>query len=154
MAGHTDNRVVINAPDELVWSMTNDVESWPTLFTEYASVEVLHREADTVRFRLTTRPDHDGRSWSWVSERTADPTSRTVRARRIETGPLLESMQILWEYRPVEGGVELRWLQEFQLTPTAPVTEAQAVEHLNRQTAIELAHIKQQVERAATGRAS
>ncbi|MGH3898242.1 MAG: SRPBCC family protein, partial [Pseudonocardiaceae bacterium] len=28
---------------ELVWSMTNDVESWPQLFSEYASAEILSR---------------------------------------------------------------------------------------------------------------
>jgi hypothetical protein len=30
MAGHTDNAVVIAAPMDLVWDMTNDVENWPT----------------------------------------------------------------------------------------------------------------------------
>ena len=53
----------------------NDVERWPELFTEYASAEILERDGDTVRFRLTMHPDpeHGGQVWSWVSERTADP---------------------------------------------------------------------------------
>ena len=53
--------------------MTNDVESWPELFTEYASAEILDREGDTVRFRLTMHPDENGKVWSWVSERTRRP---------------------------------------------------------------------------------
>ena len=45
MAGHTDNSIVINAPLQLVWDMTNDVESWPWLFTEYDSVAILECES-------------------------------------------------------------------------------------------------------------
>ena len=43
MAAHTENEVVIDAPLELVWEMTNDVESWTTLFSEYSEAEVLDR---------------------------------------------------------------------------------------------------------------
>ncbi|MCO8306936.1 polyketide cyclase, partial [Streptomyces sp. RKCA-744] len=35
MAGHTDNEVMIKAPFDLVWDMTNDLENWPQLFSEY-----------------------------------------------------------------------------------------------------------------------
>jgi aromatase len=148
VAARTDNRIVIDAPEDVVWTMTNDVESWPALFTEYAAAEVLARDGDTVRFRLTTHPDENGEAWSWVSERTADPGTRTVRARRLEPGPLLEYMHITWEYRPVPGGVEMRWLQEFQTNPAASVTDAQAVEYLNRQTTVEMTHIKRFVEQS------
>ena len=79
MAGHTDNEISIAAPMELVWDMTNDIDNWPRLFSEYASVDVLERDGDRVTFRLTMHPDKDGKVWSWVSERVADPTTRTVR---------------------------------------------------------------------------
>jgi aromatase len=153
MAGRTQNEVVITAPMDLVWRMTNDVESWPTLFTEYASAEILEQAGNRVRFRLTTHPEDDGKAWSWVSERIADPALRTVTARRIETGPLLESMNIRWEYEDASGpqgeAVRLRWIQEFQMRPDAPVDDHGAEAHLNRQTAVEMAHIKEVVERAA-----
>ena len=68
MSGRTDNQVTIDAPLDLVWDMTNDIESWPNLFTEYAQVEVLERSDTTVRFRLTMHPDERGVVWSWVSE--------------------------------------------------------------------------------------
>ncbi len=45
MAGHTENEITIAAPVDLVWDMTNDVERWPQLFSEYASAEILSREA-------------------------------------------------------------------------------------------------------------
>ena len=70
MAAHTENEVVINAPLELVWSVTNDLPAWPNLFTEYAAVEILERDGDSVLFRLTLHPDEEGKVWSWTSRRT------------------------------------------------------------------------------------
>lgn len=84
--GHTDNEIKINAPMDLVWDMTNDIESWPRLFSEYSSAEILKEENGTITFRLAMHPDENGTVWSWVSERTPDPVTRTVRARRVETG--------------------------------------------------------------------
>jgi aromatase len=152
MAGHTDNAIIINAPLELVWDMTNDVESWPNLFSEYASAEILERRGNTLRFRLTMHPDEDGTVWSWVSERTPDPTTHTVRAHRVETGPF-EHMNIFWEYQPVEGGVKMRWVQDFHMKPQALVDDDAMVDHLNRNTAIQMARIKRLVEQTAAERA-
>jgi aromatase len=148
MAGHTDNAIVIDAPMELVWSMTNDVESWPQLFSEYASAEILSRDGGSVTFRLTMHPDEQGRVWSWVSQRTPDEASRTVRAHRVETGPF-EYMNICWTYTDVAGGVRMQWVQDFQMKPQAPVDDAGMIEHLNRNTAIQLKLIKGKIETAA-----
>src|SRR5262245_12699517 len=65
-AGHTDNHVVIAAPLQRVWEMTNDVASWPWLYSEYAAAEILDKAENYVRFRLTTRPDENGNTWSWI----------------------------------------------------------------------------------------
>jgi hypothetical protein len=70
-----------------VWRVTNEVRDWPRLFTEYASAEVTEQEPGRIVFRLTTRPDEDGKVYSWVSERRPDSVTHTVRARRIETEP-------------------------------------------------------------------
>lgn len=146
--GHTDNQIVIDAPIELVWEMTNDVPSWPSLFSEYAEAEVLAEENGTVRFRLTMHPDENGVKWSWVSERTPNPASRTVRAHRVETG-VFEFMDIYWEYREVEGGVRMRWVQDFRMKPSAPIDDAGMTDRLNRNTAIQMERIKGLVEAAA-----
>ncbi|MDX6661140.1 MAG: aromatase, partial [Solirubrobacteraceae bacterium] len=105
MAAHTDNSVTIDAPLEFVWDRMMDIESWPSLFSEYAKAEVLEQEGDTVRFRLTTHPDpeYDGQVWSWVSERVADPAARSSKSRRIETGPF-EFMNIEWYFEEADGG--------------------------------------------------
>ncbi|MEU6223697.1 SRPBCC family protein [Streptomyces sp. NPDC047042] len=149
MAGHTDNHIVIDAPIDVVWQMTNDVPNWPGLFSEYASAEVLERDGETVLFRLTMHPDEDGNVWSWVSRRTSDPKTRSVRAERVETGPF-DFMKIFWEYTEEPGGgVRMRWVQDFHMKPQAPATDEAMTEHLNRNTKVQMALIKEKVEAAA-----
>lgn len=148
MAGSTDNSIVIAAPLQLVWEMTNDLSSWTTLFSEYAEVEVLEQKGRTIRFRLTMHPDEQGQVWSWVSERTPDPETYTVRAHRVETGPF-EYMHIYWEYQPVDGGTRMRWKQDFHMKPAAPIDDAGMTDRINRNTRVQMNRIKQQIEAAA-----
>ncbi|MEO3885617.1 SRPBCC family protein [Nonomuraea sp. B5E05] len=148
MAGHTDNEIVIAAPFDLVWEMTNDVESWPELFSEYASAEILHREGDTVRFRLTMHPDENGKVWSWVSERVIDRQAGTARAQRVETGPF-EYMKIRWDYTATQDGVRMRWIQDFHMKPEAPVDDAAMTDRINHNTVVQMRRIKERVESAA-----
>jgi aromatase len=151
--GHTENSAVIAAPVELVWRLTNDIERWPQLFTEYASVQVLQRTGDTVLFRLTMVPDENGTSWTWVSERTADPVTRQVRAHRVETGPF-EYMRIYWRYDEVPEGTRMTWVQDFAMRPTAPVDDKQMTERINTNSRIQLAFIRDRIERIARQRAT
>jgi aromatase len=148
--GHTDNEVVIAAPMELVWSMTNDVPSWPELFSEYAQAEVIAQDGQTVRFRLTMHPDAQGNAWSWVSERTIDPETHTVRSRRVEPG-WFEYMDIYWEYRPDQDGVAMRWVQDFQMRPDSPVDDAAMTQRINENSVVQMTRIKGLVEQAAAG---
>ena len=148
-AGHTESSVVIEAPMDLVWGMTNDVASWPDLFTEYASVQILDRDGDTVRFRLTMHPDEEGIQRAWVSERTPDVRTRTVRAHRIETGPFAY-MNIFWEYRTLpSGGVEMRWVQDFHVRDELPYGDPEMAEHLLKNTKVQMSAIKERIERVA-----
>ena len=146
--GHTDNAVVISAPFDLVWEMTNDIESWPELFSEYAAAEIIERRDGAVRFRLTMHPDDDGNAWSWVSERVPSYETRTVRAYRVETGPFIY-MDIYWEYLTVPDGIRMRWVQDFRMKPGAPVDDAAMTSHLNRGTVEQMARIKKIIERTA-----
>lgn len=148
MSGHTDNEILISAPLDLVWAVTNDVAGWPELFSEYASAEILERDGDSVTFRLTMHPDENGQVWSWVSKRTPDPAQHVVRAHRIETGPF-EYMNIEWTYEPANGGTRMRWIQDFQMKPTAPVDDEQMTANLNRNTKVQMLLIKEKLERLA-----
>ncbi|WP_369811039.1 SRPBCC family protein [Quadrisphaera sp. DSM 44207] len=133
--------------------MTNDVESWPQLFTEYATAEVLERSGNTVRFRLTMHPDEQGRVWSWVSERTADPATREVVARRVETGPF-DHMDIRWTYEDTGRGVAMRWVQDFAMKPDAPIDTEGMTARIDANTAVQMAVIREKVEAAARASAS
>ena len=145
MAARTDNEIDIQAPVDLVWDMTNDVASWPELFDEYESAEILAHDGDRIRFRLTTKPDETGRRWTWVSERIPDPGTRTVRAYRVETGPFA-FMRLFWQYTPVDGGVRMRWTQEFEMKPDAPFDDASMTERLNRTSRTQMALIRDRIE--------
>lgn len=149
MPGHTENSVVINAPLDLVWQITNDLENWPSLFSEYASVEVLDREGELTRFRLTMHPDENGKVWSWVSERETDRAAQSVRARRVEPGPF-EFMDIRWEYSEVPEGTSMRWIQDFAMKPTAPVDDEGMTERINHNSRIQMDLIREKVEKRAT----
>jgi aromatase len=152
VSGHTDNEIVIDADIEFVWTMTNDLPSWPDLFTEYASIEILERGENRFLFRLTMYPDEQGNTWSWVSERTLDPEEHRVRAHRVETGPF-EYMNIEWTYEPTVTasgtGTRMRWVQDFQMKPTAPADDAWMTDNLNRKSPIQMAVIRDKVEAAA-----
>lgn len=145
----TDNEVVIDAPLDEVWERMNDVESWPNLFSEYAKAEILEREGNTVRFRLTTHPDpeYDGQVWTWVSERTVDPGTHTVKAHRIETGPF-KYMNIEWFFEPAGDGTKMRWVQEFSMKPEAPADDEQAEQYINKNTKEQMQVLKERLEAA------
>jgi aromatase len=151
VSGHTDNSIVINAPMDVVWDITNDVESWTNLFSEYSVSEIVERRGDSVRFRLALHPDENGTVWSWVSERTPDPVSRTVRSARVETG-VFKYMSLFWEYTEVEDGVRMRWVQDFEMKPVAPINDEQMTQRLNTNTAVQMQLIKEKVEAAAAQR--
>ena len=150
MAGHTENTIHIDAPIKLVWDMTNDVESWPNLFTEYAKAEIVERDGDTVTFRLTMHPDENGVEWSWVSERTADWDTKTVKAHRVETGPF-EYMNIEWTYKEEDGGTTMHWVQDFHMKDDAPADDEWMTNNINTNSPIQMEHIKGKVEKAAQG---
>ena len=147
-AGHTDNSIVIDADIDFVWQVTNDLQRWPDLFSEYASVEVLDHTDNTFRFRLTMHPDENGKVWSWVSERTLDPAAHRVRARRVETGPF-EFMNIEWTYTSVADGTLMRWVQDFRMRPQAPVDTPGMTTRINANSKIQMALIADKVKAAA-----
>src|SRR5690606_16183096 len=96
-------------------------------------------------------PDDNGKVWSWVSERTPDRAARTVRARRVETGPFAH-MDILWEYAELPGGVQMRWTQDFAMKPDVPDYDAMMTYSITRNARTQMAIIRNRVEKAARER--
>jgi aromatase len=147
MSSYTESSIRIEAPFDLVWTMTNALERWPDLFTEYASVEVVERAGQTVRFRLTMHPDAGGKVWSWVSERTLNRPEYRVTARRVEPGPF-RYMNILWLYEEDGDHTVMRWIQDFAMRPEAPVDDEGMASHIAANSAIQMRVIRAKVEAA------
>jgi aromatase len=55
-------------------------------------------------------------------------------------------MNIEWYFEPKDDGTEMRWVQEFSMKPTAPATNEQAEEYLNKNTAEQMQAIKERLE--------
>ncbi|MBJ7905986.1 SRPBCC family protein [Streptomyces sp. NPDC004549] len=153
MTGHTQNEITIAAPLDLVWDMTNDLENWPRLFSEYAAVEIISREGRKTTFRLTMHPDENGTVWSWVSEREPHRENLEVHARRVETGPFAH-MNIHWRYEEVPAGTRMVWTQDFAMKPEAPVDDDWMTDNINKNSKVQMALIRDKIEKAAAGRES
>ena len=127
-----------------VWDITNDVENWPTLFTEYASAEILEHNGNTVRFRLTMHPDQNGKIWSWVSERTTDPQNafREGPSRR-DRAVRFHEHRVVFEPDSATAGTKMRWVQEFHMKPTAPADDDRMENNINTNTEKQMAIIKE-----------
>ena len=69
-----------------------------------------------------------------------------------ETGPF-DFMNIEWYYEPVQGGVKMRWVQEFHMKPTAPVNDDWMENNINTNTKKQMAIIKERVEKRHAGKA-
>ena len=145
-------RTASSSPPRCRWSGRSPT-TWragPNLFTEYAVVEILHRDGNTVRFRLTMPPTRT--AWRGAGSANAPPTRPTceVRARRVETGPF-EYMRIRWCYDDGPEGTRMTWVQDFAMKPTAPVDDAAMTARINTNSRVQTAVIEERIERAYAG---
>ena len=58
---HTVNSVVIDAPYEKVFEISNDISRWKEFFNEYTESDVLEQKDNKIVFKLTRG---DGASWT------------------------------------------------------------------------------------------
>ena len=125
--GHTCNSIVINAPYEKVFDISNDITRWTELFgTEYKKSEVVKKEANKITFRLT---DEDDKSWqSW---RLLFKDKYFAYAEREEPKFPFIYMKIIWLYTPGPEGVEMSWIQHFQMDPKAKFNDSQVEGFIN-----------------------
>lgn len=109
--GHTRNSIVIDAPYDLVFEISNRIERWTELFgKEYVSADVLERKGNEITFRLT---DDEGKSW--VSKRWLYKDLKFAYASRHEPMFPFRYMKIIWLYNETPNGVEMVWMQDFAM---------------------------------------
>jgi aromatase len=146
--GYIRNAVVIKAPVDEIFRLTNDVRTWPDLFTEYQSSEVIEEAPGDVTFRLTTYPDETGQSWSWIARRQTNFERKSTYSEREPFSGPFARMEIRWWYDSLDPTTTLMtWEQEFTLKPGASVSEQEATSYLNKQTGVQQQVIKERLEK-------
>ena len=140
---HTVNSVVINAPYEKVFDMSNDIDRWKEFFDEYTESTVIERGDNKLTFKLTHKNGN-----SWKSYRLLFKDDRFAYASRLEPMFPFEYMKIIWLYREVDGGIEMTWIQDFKMDAKAKYTDQQVEGLINKHSSENLKRFKGIIEAA------
>ncbi len=157
--GHTCNSIVINAPYDLIFDISNDIPRWTELFgTEYKEAEIVKKEGNKITFKLT---DDEGRSWqSW---RLLFKEKYFTYAEREEPKFPFKYMKIVWFYTPTAEGmalatggqttafwpVEMTWIQHFKMDEKAKFNDEQVEGFINKHSQDNLKIFKEVIENAS-----
>ncbi|MDD3087254.1 MAG: polyketide cyclase [Candidatus Omnitrophica bacterium] len=143
--GHTCNSIIINAPYGLVFDISNDIPRWIELFgSEYKKAEIISKEGDKITFRLTDDEDK-----SWVSWRLLFKDEYFAYAERFEPKFPFMYMKIVWLYTLKPEGVELTWIQHFEMDEKAKFTDKEVEGFINKHSQENLLIFKKVIEKEA-----
>lgn len=148
MNGYTENQIVIFRDFKHVFELTNRIDLWTRLFTEYQSAEILNQDGNVITFRLTTFPEGQRPSRTWTSVRTIMPELGQATAKRLDPTFPFEYMDIQWFYEelPNKDGVIMTWIQSFHVHPECPFSNEQMESFLNANTRKQMRSVKTNVE--------
>jgi aromatase len=143
--GHTCNSIIINAPYDLVFDISNDIPRWTELFGgEYKEAKVIGKEGNKITFRLT---DDEGKSWQ--SFRLLFKENYFAYAEREEPKFPFKYMKIIWLYTPKADGIEMTWIQHFNMDDKAKFTDEQVEAFINTHSQENLKRFKEIIEKEA-----
>lgn len=142
--GHTVNSIVIKAPYDKVFDLSNDISRWQEFFAEYTESEVLNQAGNKITFKLT----HQNGS-SWKSYRLLFKEDKFAYACRLEPMFPFEYMKIIWLYRDTDEGVEMKWIQDFKMAKDAKYTDEQVEKLINEHSQKNLERFKEIIEKQA-----
>ncbi len=143
--GHTCNSIIIDAPYDLVFNISNDIPRWTELFgSEYKRAEIISKEGDKITFRLTDDEDK-----SWVSWRLLVKDKYFTYSERQEPKFPFKYMKIIWLYTQKPEGVELAWIQHFEMDEKAKFTDEQVEGFINKHSKENLLIFKRIIEKEA-----
>ena len=140
--GHTCNSIIINAPYDSVFDISNAIGRWTELFGgEYQKAEVLNKEGNKITFRLT---DDEGKSWqSW---KLLFKERYFTYAEREEPKFPFKYMKIIWLYTPKPEGIEITWIQHFEMNGEAKFNDEQVEGFINKHSQENLKIFKKVIE--------
>jgi len=143
--GHTCNSIIINAPYDLIFDISNTIPRWTELFGgEYKEAIVVKKEKNKITFKLT---DKEGRTWQ--SFRLLFKENYLAYAEREEPKFPFEFMKIIWLYTPKPEGIELTWIQHFKMDSKAAFTDEQVEGFINQHSKENLMIFKAVIEKEA-----
>jgi aromatase len=141
--GHTCNSIIINAPYDLVFDISNDIPRWTELFGgEYKKAEVVSKVGNKITFRLT---DDEGKSWQ--SFRLLFKDNYFAYAEREAPKFPFQYMKIIWLYTPKAKGVEITWIQHFTMDEKAKFNDTQVEGFINKHSQENLKIFKSIIEK-------
>lgn len=141
--GHTCNSILINAPYDLVFDISNDIPRWTELFGgEYKKAEIIKKEANKITFQLT---DDEARPWrSW---RLLFKDRNFTYSEREEPKFPFKFMKIIWLYTARPEGIELTWIQHFEMDDKAKFNDGQVEGFINQHSKENLHIFKETIEK-------
>ncbi len=143
--GHTCNSILINAPYDKVFDISNDIERWTELFGgEYKEAKVLKREGNKIIFKLTDDEDR-----SWQSFRLLFKENYFAYAQKKEPTFPFEYMKIIWLYTPKPEGILMTWIQDFKMDAKAKFNDEQVEGFINKHSVDNLKIFKDIIEKEA-----
>ena len=143
--GHTNNSILINAPYDKVFDISNDVERWTELFGgEYKEANILKREGNKITFSLTDDEGH-----SWQSFRLLFKDNYLAHAQKLPPEFPFKYMKIIWLYTPQPDGIVMTWIQHFQMDEKAGVNDSQVEDMINKHSQENLLIFKRIIEQEA-----
>ena len=143
--GHTCNSIIIDAPYDLIFDISNDIPRWTELFGgEYKKAEIVKKESNKITFRLT---DDEGKSW--ISFRLLFKDNYFTYSQREEPKFPFKYMKIIWLYTSKPDGVEMTWIQHFEMDDSAKFNDQQVEGFINKHSQENLKIFKELIEKEA-----
>jgi len=143
--GHTVNSIIIEAPYDLVFDISNDIERWTELFGgEYKEAKILKKEENKITFQLT-----DANGNSWQSFRLLFKDYYFTYAQKLEPAFPFKYMKIIWLYTPMSDRILMTWIQDFTMADGAKFNDEQVEGFINKHSRDNLKIFKEVIEKEA-----
>ena len=143
--GHTVNSILIKAPYELIFDISNDIPRWTELFGgEYTEAKIVKKEDNKITFQLT---NNEGNSWQ--SFRLLFKDYYFTYAQKLPPEFPFKYMKIIWLYTPTPDGVIMTWIQDFTMDDKAKFNDEQVEGFINKHSQDNLKIFKDVIEKEA-----
>lgn len=138
------NSIVIAAPKQMVFDITNDIERWPELFSEYRDSKILDASRSgrftALTFELTNA------TATWKSWRLLDHENHfAIAERKVPLYPFV-FMHLHWAYEQTTLGTEMTWTQDFELDPSVDRSLSDVVDGMQKHARQNQISIKNHIE--------